>query len=112
VAGGHAPQNGWPCKLVQSTGFPYRNRTFILTVLYGFGLYRTVTVPYIRSENGDTAYKHNTVDNGQPATATQTTDPNNRPFLCLYLLAFPSSFDNFLPSHKIMQGSHQSTPWD
>jgi len=43
---------------------PYRNRTIfhisILTVLYGFGPYRTVTVPYIRSENRDTAYKHST----------------------------------------------------
>jgi len=58
VAGGHAPQNGWPCKLVRSTGFPYR--IFILTVLYGFGPYRTVTVPYMRSENVDTAYKHST----------------------------------------------------
>jgi hypothetical protein len=42
VVSGHAPQNGWPCKLVRSIGFPYR----------------TVTVPYIRSENGETAYKH------------------------------------------------------
>ena len=32
--------------------------SFILTVLYGFEPYRTVTVPDIRSENGDTAYKH------------------------------------------------------
>jgi hypothetical protein len=40
---------------------PYR--IFILTVLYGFGPYRTVTVPYIRSENGDTAYKHSPVIN-------------------------------------------------
>jgi hypothetical protein len=33
---------------------------FVLTVLYGFGPYCTVTVPYLWSENGDTAYKHNT----------------------------------------------------
>ena len=61
MAGGHAPQNGWPCKLVRrpvSRTIPEPYRIFILTVLYGFGPYRTVTVPYIRSENGDTAYKH------------------------------------------------------
>jgi len=38
---------------------PYSS--FILTVLYGFEPYRTVTVPDIRSENGDTAYKHSPV---------------------------------------------------
>ena len=54
MAGGHAPQNVWPCKLVKSTGFPYRTGT----VPYYTVLDRTVTVLYIRSENRDTAYKH------------------------------------------------------
>jgi len=46
-----------------SRTIPEPYRSFILTVLYGFGPYRTVTVPYIRSENGDTAYKHITAHN-------------------------------------------------
>ena len=55
--GGHASLYGRPV----SRTVPELYRIFILTVLYGFGPYRTVSVPYIRSENGDTAYKHSTV---------------------------------------------------
>jgi len=46
-----------------STGFPYCTKTvpyFHFDRIINFGPYRTVIVPYIRSENGDTAYKHNT----------------------------------------------------
>ena len=51
--GGHASLYGRPV----SRTVPEPYRIFVLTV-YGFGPYHTVTVPYIRSENGDTAYKH------------------------------------------------------
>jgi hypothetical protein len=44
VAGGHAPQNGWPCKLVQSTGFPYRTGT--VPYFHFDRIIRFWTVPY------------------------------------------------------------------
>jgi hypothetical protein len=52
--GGHASLYGRPV----SRTVPELYRIFSLTILYGFRPYRTVTVQYIRSENGDTAYKH------------------------------------------------------
>ena len=68
MAGGHAPQNGWPCKLVRSTGFPYRTGTvpcFHFDRIIRFWTVPTITVPYVQSENGDTAYKHSTGIDGQ-----------------------------------------------